>query len=342
MAKFKVNKFKMLMYSIYCLIKTDYPRLFNDIAYIKSITNRKTISIYTDMIKSLFVKGISFSDYCYLKFYEKNMSERQEYIGTAEIYEFQKKMNHSDFVKYLNNKNLFNLKFHEYTKRESLDINKCSIEELEQWLIDKKHIIVKPSEGTIGVGIEKISISDFGDANTIFKYLKNKRLDLVEELIIQNQSMCKLNPNSVNTIRVMTVLDRHNNVNFIGAALRMSTGKVVDNFNAGGIAAPIELKTGKVFGPAVSKSIQDAKTYYEHPLSNERISGFTIPRWDEVLEIIESACRVIPEVRTVGWDVAITENGVLLVEGNHNWCKNFFQQVYGEGKRTLILDYYDK
>jgi hypothetical protein len=338
----KLKKINMLIYNVYFLIKTDYSRLFNDISYIKSVVNRNILSIIIDMIKWSITKGFSFTDYCYLKFYTKDSYERENYIGTAEIYEFQKKLNNSDFVKYFNDKNLFNKKFNKYIKRESLDINKCSIGELENWLINKNSIVAKPSKGTIGTGIEKIETSNFSNANDFFQYLRNKKLDLVEELIIQNENINKLNNKSVNTIRVMTVLDAENRVNFLGAAIRMSTGKVVDNFNAGGIAAPIDLKSGEIFGPAVSKSIQDNKMYYEHPLSHEKIIGFKIPHWDKVIKMVESACYVIPEVRTVGWDVAITDDDVLLVEGNHNWCKTFFQQVYGEGKRELILNFYDK
>ena len=337
-----VNKINMLLYNCYFLIKTDYSSLFKNINHIKSVTNRNTLSIIGDMIKCSLIKGVSFSDYCYLKFYTKEFSERETYIGKAEMYEFQKKLNNTKYVKYFINKNLFNSKFNGYIKRKSLDINKCTIEGLEQWLVDKRSIIAKPSKGAIGRGIEKINTDKFSSGYELLKYLRDKKLDLLEEVIIQNHKLNKLNPNSVNTIRIMTVLNKESKVNFLGAAIRMSTGKVVDNFNAGGIAAPIDLESGKISGPAVSKNIQDEKIYYEHPLSNEKIIGFEIPHWDKVIKMVESACHMVPEVRTVGWDVAITEDDVLLVEGNHNWCKNFFQQVFGEGKRALILSFYDK
>lgn len=342
MAKLKVNILNLLIYNAYFFIRTDYPKLNKDISYIKTVTKRDFLSIVTDMTYWSFTRGFSFSDYCYLKFYLKDSIERDEYIGTAEIYDFQRKLNKAGYIKYFNNKNLFNSTFNEYTKRRSLDINGCSAEDLEEWLIDIHGIIAKPSQGTIGGGIEKLFISDFENANELLIYLKKKKLDLVEELIVQNQHLNTLNPSSVNTIRIMTVLDKNNKVNFLGAAIRMSIGKVVDNFNAGGIAAPIDLLTGKIIGPAVSKNIQDKKMYSVHPVTSEEIIGFQIPHWDKVVELVESACHKVPEVKTVGWDVAITEDDVLLVEGNHNWCKNFFQQVYGEGKRELILSFYDK
>ena len=45
--------------------------------------------------------------------------------------------------------------------------------------------------------------------------------------------------------------------------------------------------------------------------------GRKIPFWNEVLSICNDAAKKIPKCQYIGWDVAITENGPLLIEGNH-------------------------
>lgn len=296
-----------------------------------------SLAITKDMLFNSWKRGISFADYCYLNFYDLDFEERKKYIGTAEIYEFQKRMNNKSDVKFFNNKILFNKVFEKYCYRSFLNINKVSEPELSHWLSDKTEFIAKPSEGTVGKGIQKITPSEFKNTSSLIAYLKENKLDLVEEVILQNKDLNKLNSSSVNTIRVMTVLNENKEVKILGAAIRLGVGKVVDNFNAGGIAAPIDIETGTISRFGVSKNIQDEKKYYEHPVSKVKLTGFQIPHWDKVLDIVKKACHEVETVRTVGWDVAIGEENVLLVEGNHNWCKNFFQQVEMEGKRDQIL-----
>lgn len=341
MKELKIKKRNLMLYNLYFLIKQDYNLLIKQIKFIKTQNKKSYISIILDMMKNAFKKGVSYTDYCYLQFYSKNDAERNTYIGTAEIYEFQKRMNSKSSVKYLNNKILFNEKFKKYIKRESKDVRNATDEEFCEWIKNKSLLIAKPSEGTIGGGIEKIDLKEFSGYKEVKEYLNERKLDLVEEFIVQHKEISKLNPTSVNTVRIITILNSSGKVNIIGATLRMSVGKVVDNFNAGGISAPVDIETGKINGPAVTKDIEDNVLYYEHPITKEKLIGFQIPFWEKVLETIESACYIVPEVRTVGWDIAVLNDGVLLVEGNHNWCKNHYQQTFRVGKKDLILSNYD-
>lgn len=55
-----------------------------------------------------------------------------------------------------------------------------------------------------------------------------------------------------------------------------------------------------------------------HPDSGEQIIGFKVPSWDKIVDLVISAAKVIPEVRYVGWDVAVDDDGnVQLIEGNY-------------------------
>ena len=141
--------------------------------------------------------------------------------------------------------------------------------------------------------------------------LENKTY-LVEEVIKQIPEMNKLNPSSVNTIRTIT-FNENGKTTIITAYLRIGNNKVIDNFNGGGMVVPINVKTKKIEYPALDKK---GNLYYEHPTTKTPIVGFEIPMFDEIEKLVTEAGKVIPEVKFIGWDVALSEKGSCLVEGN--------------------------
>ncbi|MDD2490483.1 MAG: sugar-transfer associated ATP-grasp domain-containing protein, partial [Bacilli bacterium] len=65
------------------------------------------------------------------------------------------------------------------------------------------------------------------------------------------------------------------------------------------------------------KALDKAGNIYEkHPLTNVNIVGFKVPKWQEVINLAKKAAQEIPELGIMGWDVAITKEGPLLIEAN--------------------------
>ena len=56
-----------------------------------------------------------------------------------------------------------------------------------------------------------------------------------------------------------------------------------------------------------------------HPVTGVCFENFSLPFWDEVEKLVLKAHAFIPSVISIGWDVAITEKGPVLLEGNDNW-----------------------
>ena len=112
---------------------------------------------------------------------------------------------------------------------------------------------------------------------------------------------------------------------------------VVDNFCAGGICYPIDENTGIIYGSGNDRTF--TTEYLIHPGTDIIMIGKVIPYWDKIIEMIKRAALVIPEVRLVGWDVAITSNGVQIIEGNHNPGIQMLEYV-GRGQHLKqILSY---
>ena len=90
---------------------------------------------------------------------------------------------------------------------------------------------------------------------------------------------------------------------------------IVDNTALGGYYYEVDLPTGVVVSKGINK---EGDLCVIHPSSGIVMLGFKVPHWDKVMQASLDAARKIPQVALVGWDVAITEEGVEIIEGNDN------------------------
>lgn len=327
---------KRILYFGYFIKNTNYRNLKTSFKEVKKNEKLSYHKIFMDMIMSSFKYKSSFHDYFMFEFYKKNNEQRDSYLTTGMSYEFYTALNDKKYIHNFRNKAEFNEIFGEFIKRDFLFLDTCILNDFIEWVNDKEYIMAKPNDGVAGRGIEKICVKDYNTPNDLYNYLIKKKLNLVEECIQQHPKMNMLNPSSVNTIRIITVSSSRD-IDIIYAFIRIGVDSYVDNFSAGGIAAPIDIETGIVNGHGISKNYS---IYHDrHPETNIEIRGFKIPFWRDTLNLIMKASKVIPQVKTVGWDVAITEKGPELIEGNDNWGKDAFQLLDGIGKKNLLVKY---
>jgi hypothetical protein len=138
-----------------------------------------------------------------------------------------------------------------------------------------------------------------------------------------------LGPAGLCTVRVVTLRDRESGgIDVLLAAFRMPTGsEVADNFARGGLASPVDVRTGEL-GHATYKDLACAYLDMgEHPDTGAVIAGRRLPLWGEVIALALRAHKVFADFPSVGWDVAITVDGPVLLEGNYNWCVVLAQQT---------------
>ena len=67
--------------------------------------------------------------------------------------------------------------------------------------------------------------------------------------------------------------------------------------------------------------------------------GFQIPFWKDTIKMVTSAALYSQENKSVGWDIAITEEGPELIEANHNWCKLLWQLPVKQGLKKELEKY---
>ena len=75
----------------------------------------------------------------------------------------------------------------------------------------------------------------------------------------------------------------------------------------------IDWKTGRITTGALGS---DRKYYPAHPDSGVIFTGYEIPFFHDALTLVMKAAQEIPEIRYIGWDIAISANGPVVIEAN--------------------------
>lgn len=297
-----------LKYLVARVRKMNFKNFFKTIDEVHKKSGKSKIYVFFDAIICGIKYQAGYVDYQLFEMYKMNKSERQTVITRGINNEIRKKCNNLNSCKYFIDKTLFNQKFSKYLHRDWLYLDGNNLKDFEEFLKGKKEIIVKPTSGTCGKGVDKLEVIN-RNKKELYEQLLKEETRLVEEVVTQCKEISKIHPSSINTVRVVTLKGK-----VVVALLRMGNkGNIVDNFNHEGLVAPIDIEDGIIKFVAIDKLHNE---YSEHPLTHEKIVGLKIPKWNEVKKLCEEAAGVISEVGYVGWDVCIGEENILLIEGN--------------------------
>ena len=141
---------------------------------------------------------------------------------------------------------------------------------------------------------------------------------ILQEKVIQNEKMSVINPYALNTYRVVTVLKNNEPVVF-SSVLRIGTKQSgnVDNWAAGGLAIGID-NNGKLKKYGFYKPGHGTKVD-THPDTKLVFEGYDAPMCFEAEKLACDAHKYFYDIRAIGWDVAISETGPIIIEGNDNF-----------------------
>lgn len=163
-------------------------------------------------------------------------------------------------------------------------------------------------------------------------YLDVTRSEYVfQETIIQHSVINQLNSSSVNTIRMDTLVDNDGKVHVLSGYMRMSLkDHYVDNISRGGAMAIVDLNSGKLKKyayPGFKNS--GTKLLTKHPKTGTVFEGFKLPYIKEAIDLVSRAALLMPGLRIIGWDVAISTTGPVIIEGNSDYAIRVNDQAYG-------------
>lgn len=305
-----------------------FKRTANELQKLSQQENIFLPYLWFDFISASVVHGAILNHYTRGKLYSLKGCERKKSLTYRRILKAYDKCNAPEAIPYLNNKHLFNAHFSKYVQRRWLYSADMTFEEFRNLCAHSRSIIVKPEDGVEGHGVRKYTPpSELRDLQRLFDECKSFPC-MVEECIEQHPEMVFQNT-SVNTIRAHSIIDPSGEIHILKMLLRAGVGNtVVDNYASGGCVYEIDPQTGYIVSPSLKKN---GEVVYIHPSTDIVMLGRKIPLWDEVVKSVKDAHQLLPKCRFIGWDVAITPNGVELIEGNHNPDYELFEFFGSKG-----------
>ncbi len=202
--------------------------------------------------------------------------------------------------------------------------------------LDVSEFVIKPIDGVHGESVMLLERSNGGfkthadqhtdtagilaemQASDYSHWMMQERLHAHPDIVALSGS------SNLQTARVVTWIDDSGTAQVIFAWLRIiGSGEAFDNFNfgaAGNFVATIDLDTAAVrYVLGVAPDGHGLVETSTHPSTGMDMPGFSVPHGLQMFEIAKRAAACFVPLRTVGWDVAISPDGIALVEGNVTW-----------------------
>lgn len=252
-------------------------------------------------------------------------------------------------------KNLYDLYFHDlkrpitvFRKIDGLlldaDYGALTLKQVVDKCRDCGEVVLKPAKFTAGGNGVRFWNADQDDVSIISEYLQNTQFVICQKIIKQHPELNRLSSNSVNSIRMMTMVF-DNQTFLLSSVVRMGTNTArIDNFTSGGIASGVK-SNGQLRNIAFDVC---ANKYYKHPLGTV-FEQVVIPNYSECVEIVKMLAKRFSTLsRLISWDLAIDETGhPLLIEFNASWAGVDVHQlcngpIFGDMTHDVMKEVFDK
>lgn len=253
-------------------------------------------------------------EYAAYHFENKTKAERLTFYSDLDRLRFGSVVNNIVDCRKLNNKlQAYNI-YKDAFKRELICIRReADFPAFQKYCESKDAFFAKPLAGSYGENSGLIKIDEQTDLKKTFDDLIKIGPYVLEDPIKQCPEMASLNPDSVNTLRLTTLLTG-DKIDILFSHIRCGRkGITVDNSGAGGFLASVDPETGMVFTDGYAKGGSFVEI---HPDTGITFKGFQVPRFEEAKSLVADLAKRLPSVRYVGWDLAITDGGVVVVEAN--------------------------
>jgi len=313
-----------IRYYLRRIASMDMSRLRGVIDTVHARTGKSKAAIFLDMTNCLLKYGAGYYDYQIFAFYDRTPEERATYVTRGVSKKLNQFMNDEAYTHIFDNKNEFNKCFAKFIRRGWLVIAESSKEEIRAFIEGKEEVFVKILDGECSHGCERIRVADWPEFDALYQHIIDGGFGLLEDVVDQHPDEEALHPGSVNCLRVITMLGDDGEPHCMYVVQKMGMGDSFSDCNC--LFTRVDPETGKILYPAHSGETPKGIIYDEHPDTHIKLVGYQIPFVPEAVAMCLEAARVVPQVRYVGWDVAISREGPEFIEGN-TYCAHDFWQL---------------
>lgn len=223
----------------------------------------------------------------------------------------------------------------------------------------RRDVILKPRRDSLGTGVRFVSLragrafdlnDQLIDTDTFARELSadmQRDQYLVQPFVRPHSQMATLSAGkALGTLRILA-FSEGSEVRILYALLRIpAAGNVHDNFssgNNGNLIAAVDPKTGRLgraWGRSKNSSSRLLDAFACNPDNGAQIEGVQVPMWETIQGLLARAAAAFSDLPCMGWDLAVTEDRVLVIEANANADIIGAQVCCGAGARSLLRPVY--
>lgn len=158
--------------------------------------------------------------------------------------------------------------------------------------------------------------------------------------------LADLTGESLLTFRALTCLDEQMRPVLTNLYLRSIT-KIEPRWDVGRLeeyGAPVDLETGRLGRITGDKPECLSEFFDHHPVTGARVTGRLVPQWHDLAQLAIDMHRALPGRVFIGWDLALTTEGPMFLEGNSfadpMFPQRVFRQSFGHMRLGELLDFH--
>ena len=191
--------------------------------------------------------------------------------------------------------------------------------------------VIKTTESSHGENVWVIQNIDYQDSDAILTRFDGQKIPLssvlgpealiFESVVRQTEQFSAFNASSVNTVRFMTALYPDGSAKVIATFIKIGrAGRCVDNAGGGGnVDVCVDVATGEIRHAIQFDGWHKVKDIDRHPDSGSLLNGVIIENWDSIKAEVIRFQQAFPYCKAAGWDIAITDDGPVVIEVNDFW-----------------------
>jgi hypothetical protein len=225
----------------------------------------------------------------------------------------------------------------------------------EEWtsgdaVLPRADLFIKPVSGSQGIGGERWVHDASGErwsrkgrsltqAELLAhcRQLARTKPILVQYCLSNHPDLARYSAGPLCTFRVITYGDALGPPAVLCVTLKIARkGSDVDNIHAGGIACPVNHATGQL-GSGIGYDPVEPR-WPKHPETGATIEGAYLATHREVIDLALAAHGKLDVPWSVGWDIAMTPEGAVVVEGNEYWGVDIFVLPHSTGVQGEFAD----
>lgn len=305
------------------------------------------VKVFFDFLSLYRLKGLTWEEYFDFEFENRDEDFRRSFLGLNE---------QRYYLDYLNPLKYYSLARNKYLAHKVLDntgVRKaelyCYYQPEARYIIedgiasdlegvltvlkkkDVKSCVIKTTESSHGDNVCVINaivykdndavLYRFDGQNLLLSSALGKEALIFESVVFQTKQFSSFNESSVNTVRFMTTLFPDKTVKIIAAFLKIGRdGRCVDNAgNGGNVDVCVDVESGELQYAIQFDGWRRIKAIDRHPDNDSSINGVFIENWQSIKDELRKYQQAFPFCKAVGWDIAITDDGPVVIEINDFW-----------------------